>query len=70
MKIVTLLRKNGETPKRVVDFPVERDTCLNKIMKIVEDFACEDLKSSKISPFFFIFLSFFHFCHFLIFHFL
>ena len=38
MKIVTFLRKNGETAKRVVDFPMERDTFQNEIMEIVEDF--------------------------------
>ena len=38
MKIVTFLLKNGETPKRVVDFPLERDTFRNKIMEFVEDF--------------------------------
>ena len=38
MKIVTFLRKNGETAKRVVEFPRERDTFRNKIMEIVEDF--------------------------------
>ena len=38
MKIVTFLRKNGDFPKRVVDFPLERDTFRNKIMEIVEDF--------------------------------
>ena len=30
MKIVTFLRKNGETAKRVVDFPRGRDTFRNK----------------------------------------
>ena len=30
--------KNGETAKRVVDFPLERDTFRNKIMEFVEDF--------------------------------
>ena len=30
--------KNGDTPKRIVDFPLERDTFRNKIMEIVEDF--------------------------------
>ena len=30
--------ENGETPKRVVDFPRERDTFRNNIMEIVEDF--------------------------------
>ena len=38
MKIVTFLGKNGYTPKRVVDFPQERDTFRNKIMEIVEVF--------------------------------
>ena len=38
MKIVTFLKKNGYLPKRVVDFPLERDTFRNKIMEIVEDF--------------------------------
>ena len=38
MKIVTFLRKNDYSPKRVVDFPRERDTFRNKIMEIVEDF--------------------------------
>ena len=38
MKIVTFLLKNGETPKRVVDFPLEKDTFRNKIMGIVKDF--------------------------------
>ena len=38
MKIATFLRKNGETAKRVVDFPPERDTFRKKIMEIVEDF--------------------------------
>ena len=30
MKIVTFPRKNEHTPKRVVDFPLERDTFRNK----------------------------------------
>ena len=38
MKIVTFLLKNGDHPKRVVDFPRERDTFRNKIMDIIEDF--------------------------------
>ena len=38
MKIVTFLRKNAHHPKRVVDFPLERDTFRNKIMEIVKDF--------------------------------
>ena len=72
MKIVTFLRKNDYTPKRVVDFPWERDTFRNKIMEIVEDFDEQSYynngkpwKSSRIlrvNPFFsffFLFLSFF-----------
>ena len=38
MKIVTFLRKNYYTSKRVVDFHRERDTFRNKIIEIVEDF--------------------------------
>ena len=38
MKIVTFPLKNGDLPKRVVDFPRERDTFRNKLMEIVEDF--------------------------------
>ena len=38
MTIVTFLRKNDYLPKRVVYFPLERDTFRNKIMEIVEDF--------------------------------
>ena len=38
MKIVTFPLKNDYTPKRVVDFPRERDTFRNKIMEIVDDF--------------------------------
>ena len=78
MKIVTFLQKNGYTPKRVVDFPLERDTFRNKIMEIVEDFDEKSynnngkpLKSSRIlrvNPNFFIFLSFFIiFLHFFVF---
>ena len=85
MKIVTFLVKNADTAKRVVDFPLARDTFRNKIMEIVEDFACESkfLHFSfffhHVSPFFrffshfFIFsiFSFFSFFHFFIlFHFL
>ena len=68
MKIVDFLRKNDYTPKRVVDFPLERDTFRNKIMEIVEDFDeksynnnGEPSKSSMILrvnplfPFFFLF---------------
>ena len=78
MKIVTFLRNNDYTPKRVVDFPRERDTFRNKILEIVEDFDEKSYnnngkpwKSSRIlrvKPFFFIFLSFFIiFLHFFVF---
>ena len=70
MKIATFLRKNDYHPKRVVDFPLERDTFRNKVMEIVEDFDKKSYnnngkpwKSSRIlrvNPIFFIFLSFFH----------
>ena len=46
MKIVTL-RKNGETAKRVVDFPLERDTFRNKIMEIVKDFDEKKLQQQR-----------------------
>ena len=35
---IVILRKNDYLPKRVVDFPWERDTFRNTIMEIVEDF--------------------------------
>ena len=44
MKIVTFLMKNADLPKRVVDFPLERDTFRNKIMKIVKDFDEKNLQ--------------------------
>ena len=49
MKIVTFLRKNDYTPKRVVDFPWERDTFRNKIMEIVEDFD-EKVTTTTVNP--------------------
>ena len=68
MKFVTFLRRNGDHPKRVVDFPLERDTFRNKIMEIADEFDEKSsnnngkpLKSSKIlrvKPNFFIFLDF------------
>ena len=71
MKIVTFLWKNDYTPKRVVDFPRERDTVRNKIMEIVEDFDEKSYnnngkpwKSSmilRVNPFFRFFFFFFHF---------
>ena len=84
MKNVTFLRKNDYSPKRVVDFPRERDTFRNKIMEIVEDFDensynnnGKQWKSSRIlrvNPFFsfvFLFSSFFSifFVFFSFFHF-
>ena len=76
MKIVTFHRKNDYPPKRVVHFPLERDTFRNKFMDVVEDFDEKSYnnngkpwKSSRIlrlNPFFhfssfFRFSSFFHF---------
>ena len=80
MKVVTFLRKNRETAKRVVDFPRERDTSQNKTLEIGEDFASESIFSFffLFSSFFFIFFifllfsffSFFIFLHFLSFSFI
>ena len=50
MNIVTFLRKNGETPKRVVDFHRERDTFLNEIMEIVKDFDEKSYKNNGKNP--------------------
>ena len=74
MKIVTVIRKNDYSPKRVVDFSMERDTFRNKIMEIVKDFDEQRYnnngkpwKSSmilRVNPFFHFspsFLLFFHF---------
>ena len=47
MKIVTFLRKNDYLPKRVVDFPKERDTFRNKIVEIVEDFVEKKLQQQR-----------------------
>ena len=85
MKIATFLLKNDYSPKRVVDFPRERDTFRNKIMEIVEDFDEKSYnnngkpwKSSRIlrvKPNFFIFhcssffVIFFRFFIFSFFHF-
>ena len=77
MKFLTFPLKNCETPKRVVDFPMERYTFRNKIMEIVEDFdekrynnKGKPWKSSRIlrvKPNFFIFSLFIIFRHFFIF---
>ena len=74
MKIVTFLLKNDYPPKRVVDFPRERDTFRNRIMEIVEDFdeksynnngklwkSSRILRVNPIFSFFFLFSSFFSF---------
>ena len=55
MKIVNFPQKS-DTAKRVVNFHLERDTFRNKIMEIVEAFACETIFS-----FFFSFFIIFHF---------
>ena len=78
MKIVTFLRNNDYTPKRVVDFHLERDTFRIKIIKIVEDFDEKNynnngkpMKSSsilRVKPNCFIFSLLFFFIFF-IFHF-
>ena len=47
MKIVTFLWKNDYHPKRVVDFPWERDTFRKKIMEIVEDFDEKKLQQQR-----------------------
>ena len=78
MNIFTFLRKNDYTPKRVVDFPLERDTFRNKIMEIVKDFDEKSYnnngkpwKSSRIlrvNPIFsFSFFCFIIFLHFFVF---
>ena len=78
MKIVTFLRKNDYTPKRVVDFPRERDTFRNKIMELVDDFdeksynnngkPWKSLRILRVNPIFLIsffsIISFFNFFHF------
>ena len=77
MKFVTFLKKNDYSPKRVVDFPEERDTFRNKIMEIVEDVDEKNYntngkpwKSSRIlrvKPNFFFFSLFIIFLHFFVF---
>ena len=49
MKIATFLLKNDYTPKRVVDFPWERDTFRNKIMEIVEDLT-KKVTTTTVNP--------------------
>ena len=50
MKIVTFRLKNRETAKRVVDFPLERDTFRNQIMEIVEDFEKKKVTRTTVNP--------------------
>ena len=79
MTIVTFPLKNRETPKRVVDIPLERDTFRNKIMEIVEDFdeksynnngkPCKSSMILRVKPNFFIFPLFLIFRHFFVFFF-
>ena len=74
MNIATYLRKNGDHPKRAVDFLLERDAFRNKIMEIVDDFDEKSYnnngkpwKSSRIlrvKPHVFIFSLFIIFLHF------
>ena len=72
------LEKRLLLPKRVVDFPRERDTFRNKIMEIVKDFDEKSYNNNgkpwklsrilRVNPCFFIFLSFFIiFLHFFVF---
>ena len=74
--------KSGETAKRVVDFPLERDTFRNKIMEIVTEFdeksynnngkpwkSSTILRVKPIFSFFFLFASFFSIFSFFFFHF-
>ena len=77
MEIVTFLRKKGDTTKRVVDFPLKRDTVRNTIMEIVKDFdeksdnnngkPLEIVKDFACESIFHFFLIFHHFLHFFIF---
>ena len=74
MKIVTFPLKNSETPKRVVDFPMERSTFRNKIMEIVGDFEEKSYNNNgkpilRVNPNFFIFSLFIIFRLFSIFSF-
>ena len=68
VKIVIRLLKNDYTPKRVVDFPRERDTFRNKIMEIVEDFDEKRYNNNgkpwKSSMIFCVKSNFFHFSFF------
>ena len=83
MNIVTFLRKNGDLPKRVVEFPLERDTFRKTVVEIGEDFDGQSYHSNgkpwkssrilRVKPNFFIFfiflIIFLPFFHFFIFHF-
>ena len=50
MNIATFLQKNGDHPKRIVDFLRERDTFRNKIMEIVEHFDEEESYNNNSKP--------------------
>ena len=75
MTNATFPRKNGETPKWVVDFLRERETPRKQITEIVEDFACQatnlrnllEVSIFDFSSFLHIYIiymfSFFHFFH-------
>ena len=64
MKIVAFPLPNRETPKRVVDFPLVRDTFRNKIMEIVHFVTCFFICLHFLFLHYFMFL---HLCHFSIF---
>ena len=59
-EIITFSTENADSPKRVVDFPRERDTFRNKVM--------ESSRILRVNPMFFTFLQFFY-LHFLSFSF-
>ena len=50
IKIVPFPRKNDYFPKRVVDFPWERDTFRNKIMEIVEKILTKKVTTTTVNP--------------------
>ena len=68
--------ENADLPKRVVDFPLDRDTFRNKIMEFVEDFdeksynnngkPWKSLRIFRLNPFFHFFKKIFIFSFFLI----
>ena len=50
IEIVTLLRKNGDPAKWVVDFPLERDTFRKTIMEIVKGFVGKITTTTTANP--------------------